>query len=98
MHNAVADTLANAAARFTPLRDGFSIEVVYRPSVPDNISNLRVFNDDQQILDFMCNAKVFKDTAIDEEEHEHALQSEHDERKDNIMPKGVVSLEKLFDL
>ena len=48
IHNAAADTLANAAARFTPLRDGFSTEIIYRPSVPDNITNLRIFNDDQQ--------------------------------------------------
>ena len=81
MHNAAADTLANAAARFTPLRDSFSIEVIYRPSVPDNVTNLRIFNDDQQILDFMLNAEMFKDAAIDEEEHEHALQKEHNESK-----------------
>ena len=47
MHNVAADTLANAVARFTPLRDDFSIEFLYRPSVADNITNLRIFDDDQ---------------------------------------------------
>lgn len=98
MYNAAADTLANVAARFTPLRDGSSTEVMYRPSVPDNITNLRVFDDDQQILEFMLNTEVFKDAAIDEVDHDQALQEEHDKRKENPMPKGIVSLEKLFDL
>lgn len=46
-NNVAADTLANAATRFTPLRGGFSIEIIYKPVVPDNVTNLRVFNDDQ---------------------------------------------------
>lgn len=96
-NNVAANTLANAAARFTPLGDGFSIEIVYKPAVLDNITNLRIFNDDQQILDFMTSAKVFKDAAIDEEEHERSLQ-EVDSRKGNTIPKGVVMLEKLFDI
>lgn len=46
-NNVDVDTLANAAARFTPLRDRFSIEIMYRPATLDNITNLHVFNDDQ---------------------------------------------------
>jgi len=59
-YNVVADTLANATIIFTPLRDGLSIEVVYKPTVPDNITNLRVFNDDQKTLEFMTSVEVFK--------------------------------------
>jgi len=59
--------------KFTLLNDGFSIEIVYKLVVPDNINNLRVFNDDQHILEFMMNVKVFKDAAIVEEEHERSL-------------------------
>lgn len=47
MHNALADALANVAARLSPLKDDFSIEILYKPSVPDNITNLCIFNDDQ---------------------------------------------------
>eukprot|EP00253_Pinus_taeda_P019047 PITA_19047 len=75
-NNVDVDTLANAASRFTPLRDGFSIEIMYKPVVPDNITNLRVFNDDQQILEFMTNVEVFKEATIEEEEHEKSLQDE----------------------
>ena len=98
MHNAAADTLANATTRFTPLRDGFSIEIVYKPSVLDSITNLRVFDDDQQVLEFMLNTEVFKDVVIEEVDHNQSLQEAQGKRKENPMPKGIVSLEKLFDL
>jgi len=47
MRNTIADALANYAARFSPLRDDFSIEILYKPSILDNITNLHTFNDDQ---------------------------------------------------
>ena len=98
MYNATPDTLDNAAARFTPLRDGFSIEMIYKPSVPDNITNLRVFDDNQQVLEFMINTEVFKDTVIEEDEHDQILKGTQGKHKENPMTKWIVSLEKLFDL
>lgn len=47
MHNASADALANATTRFSPLTDDFSIEIIYKPSIPDNITNVCSSNDDQ---------------------------------------------------
>lgn len=70
MRNATANVLANVAARMSLLRDDFSIEILYKLPVPDNITNLRAFDDDQQILYFMANADVFKDTTIDKDGHE----------------------------
>ena len=46
----------------------------------------------------MLNTDVFKDTVIEEEDHDRALQEELGDRKENPIPKGIVSLEKLFDL
>lgn len=40
----------------------------------------------------------FKDTTILEEEHKKALQDVCSERKQNIIQKGMVSLEKIYDL
>jgi len=40
-NNATSDT----TARFTPHRDGFSIEIMYKPAVPENVTNLHIFND-----------------------------------------------------
>lgn len=46
----------------------------------------------------MANTDVFKDANIDEDEHNKALQDAAQASKENPMPKGVVSLKKLYDL
>jgi len=46
----------------------------------------------------MVNVHVFKYATIEEDEHEHALQEKSQAPKGNTMPKGIVSLEKLYDL
>lgn len=74
-----------------PLRSGFSIEFLYKPFVHDNVTNLRTFNDNQQILHFMVNDDVFKETAIEQDEHEQVLQEASQALKGNTMPKSVVS-------
>jgi len=76
----------------------FSIEMIYKPHVLDNITNLYVFNDDQHILHFMLNVDVFKDATIDEDEHDKALEDVAWERKENPILKGVLSLENMHDL
>lgn len=73
IRNAIVDTLANVVARFSPLRDGFSVHIIYRSFIPNNITNFHIFNEDQQILNFMMNTNVFKDVAINEDEHEKEL-------------------------
>jgi len=46
----------------------------------------------------MENVDVFKDAAIDEDEHEKSLQDVGRVNKENTMPKGMVSLENMYDL
>lgn len=104
IYNATIDILANAFAQMSPLKYGFFIEIIYKPFVPDNITNFRVFNDDQQILYFISNTDVFKDEIIEEDdvikedEHDKALQDSFQSSKGNTMSKVVGSLEKLYDL
>jgi hypothetical protein len=79
----------------------FSIEIMFRPSIPDNVMNWRVFNNDTQIINFLTSSDVFQESVIDDEAHEQDLQSYRDEAskmKTNCIPKNVLSLEKLFDL
>jgi ribonuclease HI len=51
LNNVEADLLANVASKILPAEglssDAFSIELLFRPSVLDNITNWRVFDDDQ---------------------------------------------------
>ena len=69
LKNAVADLLTTSAARLVPSNNICSIELLFRPLVPDMITNLRVFDDDQQILECLMNDETFKGAIIDDEEH-----------------------------
>lgn len=64
MHNTTANAVENEALRMSPIRERFSIQIFYKLSILDNITNLRVFSDDQQILQFMANIDIFKYAAI----------------------------------
>lgn len=98
MCNIATTSLENATARFSLLRDDFSIEIIYKPSVPNDTTNLHIFYDDQQILWFMVNADVFKNATINEDNNKKALQEAASARKGNLIPKDVVLLEKFYRL
>jgi len=44
--NIDTDILANAASRLMSHNDGFSVEMMLRPSIPNNITKWRVFDSD----------------------------------------------------
>ena len=67
-HNQTADSLALAATHFripktTQLR--YPIEIRYRPSVPDNVKQWRVFEDDIEIKRFLDITHEFSNSMID---------------------------------
>ena len=72
-----ADLLENIASRLIPpegISPGtFSIELIYMPSIPDNVTSWKIFDDDVQILDFLTNQDTFKYFSIDEVKHEKSL-------------------------
>ena len=103
--NSEVDMLDNAASNLCPSdefsHDRFSVELIYRSSIPDNITNWRGFEDDEQIINFLHSKDTFKGSVIDDEQHEallQALASEEKPEHKNTMPKNIVRLEKLFDL
>ena len=87
LKNAATDLLATSTARLVPTNNKCSIELLFRPLVLDMITNLRVFDDDQQILECLMNDETFKGAIIDDEEHQAEL------KFDNFIPKGVRTLE-----
>ena len=91
------DLLGNTTSRLIPPEglspQNFSIELIYRPSIPDSVTNWKVFDDDQQILDFLLSRNTFESMAIDEADHEKSLSD-----PSNIIPKSIISLEKFCDL
>ena len=58
------DMLANVASNLFPSddfsHDKISVELIYRSSIPDNITNWRVFEDDEQIINFLHAEDKFK--------------------------------------
>ena len=92
LKNAPADLLATSAAILVPSNNRCSIELLFRPSVLDNITNIRVFYNDQQILKCLMNVDTFKGAIIDDEEHQVEL------KFGNFIPRGVRTLEQMFDL
>lgn len=61
INNVAKNTLASEMTKLSLFVYGFFIEIIYKPSIPDTITNLHDFNDDQCILHFMVNDDIFKD-------------------------------------
>ena len=103
--NFEACMLANVASNICPnddfSHDNFSIEFIYTSSIPDNIINWRVFEDDEQIINFLHSKDTLKGSVIDDEQHESLLQASTSEQKlehSNRMDNNIMRLERLFDL
>lgn len=96
---AAADLLANFASKLLPSKDyspdRFSVDLIFRPSVPDNVTNWQVFNHDNDILNFLTSNKSYDDQIIDESEHDLQMKQRLEE---NSIPKSVVKLEDLYDI
>ena len=99
IQNASVNLLANVASKLIPSQefspDRFSIELIFRPSIPDNITNWRVFNSDSDIIYFLTSEGSYDSQILDENEHNIHIKKEQDE---NPIPKSIVKLEDLYDL
>ena len=47
--------------------DKFSVELIYKSSISNNIKNWRVFNDNEKIINFLHLEDIFKGLVIDDE-------------------------------
>jgi hypothetical protein len=107
--NILVDSLATAASRLSPLEyyeaSQFTVELLYKPVVPNNISNWKVFEGDEQIINFFTNQDNFKDFAIDDEFFEEQITEVGPQidqptyrSKSHTILKEITNLENLFDL
>lgn len=105
--NVVVDALAISTSALEPIErmklKRFLVELVASLCIMDNITNFQVFQDDQHILELiMCNG-LFKGQEIDDtlDDRPKDDEIEDEERiinlKINIIPKGMVELEFIFD-
>ena len=109
--NELADSLAVSACAFIPPlphKLNYEIQVKYRPSLPDNVKFWKVFEDVTELTRFLAVIDEFADLQIDQEnEHDDEAEKPKFRRKiaaheivqlsTNIIPKGLVPLERLFD-
>ena len=108
----MADSLAVAANTFkSPMnpRLRYEIEIRHKPSIPDNVKHCHMFDDDEQINQFLTMVGNFEDAEIDQEEEQtkqrieirNLKQSIGEQKiiqlKDNVLPRGLVPLEILFN-
>jgi hypothetical protein len=95
----VVDDLAVSASTLQPCEGPFhdlcKMEVLFRPSVPDNLEHWQVFEDDDQIIRFMENNKEFTDSQV--AFLDHSMDLEVINLQSNTLPKGCILLENLFD-
>jgi hypothetical protein len=107
--NTLTNSMATASSRLSPLEDykgsQFTVELLYKPLVPNNISNWRVFEGYEQIMNFLTNQDNVKHLAIDDEvfqeklaETDPHIDQPTDKSRSHMIPKGVYNLENLFDL
>ena len=111
-HNRMDDSLDVAASTFRPPRNPllrYEVEVRYRPSIPDNIKHWQVFEDEEQMKIFLETVGEFSNMEIDDEEEvesedtpkrnwgEKVVGNKVLQLKGNIIPRGMVPLERLFD-
>jgi len=109
IQNSIVDALAKAASSLKiPMNSSnkFEIHVKHHPTVPDNQRYWQVFQDDEEIDDFLQNKGNFKETSIDVENDDDKGNATDDvqinqmdvlQLKNNVIPKGLIPLEELFD-
>lgn len=99
IQNGVADALAKATSNLKiPMNSSnkFEIYVKHRPTIPDNQRSWKVFQDDEEIKDFLHGEGKFEEISIDMEP-KGMNQMDVLQLKDNHIPKGLIPLEELFD-
>jgi hypothetical protein len=78
-----------------PLQNLWKMEVLFRPSIPNNLEHWQVFEDDNQILRFMENSREFTDSQVNF--LAESMDLEVVNLQNNTLPKGCIPLEQLFD-
>lgn len=53
--------------------NNFSVDLIFRPSILDNIINWKVYEEYEQIFHFLHCEKDFKNVVIDEDDHNEAI-------------------------
>ena len=103
--NTVADSLAVAARKFKTPSAGqkeYQVDIVNRPSIPDNSKYLQVFEDDMQIKIFLEFSSEFVNTHIDAEndncENFQDAEESEEEKSSTEKLKGTLGEKDIIQL
>ncbi|KAH9296132.1 hypothetical protein KI387_039720, partial [Taxus chinensis] len=100
--NEAADRLAAIGAAFDVVENIKSekpqphIKVVVKPAVPDNNTSWQVFENDQQIVNFLQEEAEFSTRNQDKLHQQYGDQVV--QLRTNKLPKGLITLESIFNL
>jgi len=98
--NSKVDRMAQIGSQFDPITDlmvnNESVRVIVRPTIPDNDENWQVFENNFQVLSFLQQSGEFADQL--QPKIEEAYGDQIIQLKSNKLPKGLITLENLFDL
>lgn len=105
MQNLIANSLATTTSNLKiPMNSNNKIEISVKhwPVVLDNLRYWQVFWDDNEINAFLQNEGKFEDNSIDgdydtDEQEIEANRMDVLQLKDNVIPRGLIPLEELFD-
>ena len=109
--NKMEDSVVLAASKFRPPQNPllrYEFEMRYHPSIPYNINHWQVFEDEEQVQHFMETVGEFSNMVFDSipEDDSEEPKTRWEETlarhrvlqlKGNVIPKGLVPLERLFD-
>lgn len=102
LQNSSAYLMANMPSKLIPPKDfnlhRFSIGLIFKPSIPCNITNLLVFNDDSDIINFLTSEGIYKNDVIHEQAHDLEINKSFkgdNLKTKNIIPESVVNLEDI---
>jgi hypothetical protein len=79
LSNSEDDLLANVTSKLFPTEglsmNAFSIELLFRPLIPNNITSWRVFDDNKKIINLLHMEDTFQGAIIDEGTHNEKLRN-----------------------
>ena len=85
--------MVNIASKLSPdercKTNKFFVELYFRPSILNNITNWKVFRGDEKILHFLHCEDTFKDIVIDQGYHDETLNKD-------MIPIALMSLHHLW--
>lgn len=105
-NNYLANIMANLAVRQIdlPFNEVIQVQMKYRPSIPDNVQNWQVFEDDKDLIRFLTCEEDYENQIIDwngcveeNDGKETLFGKEIVQLKMKKIPKGLVALERIFD-